>query len=125
MRLRKSGDLQATTFRYDANGNRINEHLPGPQGPALQGVNYGYDFENRLLRAQDYKGALPRGVADFAASADLAATHSLYLPNIAALDWQRQCAGPGDRSPGTCRRRGWRSHHHGVRRHRPEAGQAV
>ncbi len=51
-----SGDLQTTTFTYDANGNRINKEFPGPQGPKIQGTDYIYDPENRLVTAQDYQG---------------------------------------------------------------------
>ncbi len=51
-----SGDLQTTTFSYDANGNRINKEFPGPQGPKIQGTDYTYDPENRLVTAQDYQG---------------------------------------------------------------------
>lgn len=50
------GDLQTTTYSYDANGNRINEHFPGPQGPQVQGTDYVYDYENRLARALAYQG---------------------------------------------------------------------
>jgi RHS repeat-associated protein len=50
-----SGDLQAVTYTYDANGNRINKGFPGPQGPRVQGTDYSYDPENRLVRAQDYQ----------------------------------------------------------------------
>ena len=51
-----SGDLQTTTFDYDANGNRINKHFPGPQGPQVEGTDYRYDRENRLIEALDYQG---------------------------------------------------------------------
>ncbi|MBX3057673.1 MAG: RHS repeat-associated core domain-containing protein, partial [Anaerolineae bacterium] len=50
-----SGDLQTQTFSYDANGNRINKEFPGPQGPQIQGMDYAYDPENRLVAAQDYQ----------------------------------------------------------------------
>lgn len=50
------GDLQTTTYRYDANGNRVNEHFPGPQGPQVQGTDYAYDFENRMVQALAYQG---------------------------------------------------------------------
>lgn len=50
-----SGDLQTTTFIYDANGNRINKEFPGPQGPQIQGTDYRYDPENRLVEALDYQ----------------------------------------------------------------------
>lgn len=50
-----SGDLQTITFSYDANGNRINKEFPGPQGPQVQGTDYAYDPENRLVLAQDYQ----------------------------------------------------------------------
>lgn len=51
-----SGDLQATLFTYDANGNRINATWPGPQGPPTQGIDYRYTYENRLYQALDYQG---------------------------------------------------------------------
>lgn len=50
-----AGELQTTTFRYDANGNRINKEFPGPQGPRVQGTDYAYSPENRLVRAHDYQ----------------------------------------------------------------------
>lgn len=50
-----SGDLQTQTFSYDANGNRINKEFPGPQGPQIQGMDYVYDPENRLVVAQAYQ----------------------------------------------------------------------
>lgn len=50
-----AGELQTTTFRYDANGNRINKEFPGPQGPRIQGTDYAYDPENRLIEAHDYQ----------------------------------------------------------------------
>jgi RHS repeat-associated protein len=43
------------TFRYDANGNRISKEWDGPQAPPVQGVDYTYDPENRLIVAQDYQ----------------------------------------------------------------------
>ncbi|MCB0046665.1 MAG: hypothetical protein KDD92_14680 [Caldilineaceae bacterium] len=49
-------DLQAQLFTYDANGNRINETWPGPQGPPIQGTDYAYDYENRLIQALNYQG---------------------------------------------------------------------
>ncbi|WP_298814483.1 RHS repeat-associated core domain-containing protein, partial [uncultured Chloroflexus sp.] len=50
-----SGELQAVTYTYDANGNRINKEFPGPQGPRIQGTDYRYDAENRLIAVQDYQ----------------------------------------------------------------------
>lgn len=50
-----SGELQTVTYRYDANGNRINKEFPGPQGPRIQGSDYTYDPENRLVVVQDYQ----------------------------------------------------------------------
>ncbi|HOU15338.1 MAG TPA: RHS repeat-associated core domain-containing protein [Anaerolineae bacterium] len=49
------GELQTTTFRYDANGNRVNKEFPGPQRPRVQGTDYTYDPENRLIQAHDYQ----------------------------------------------------------------------
>ena len=79
----KSGDLQATTFRYDGNGNRINKQWPGPQGPAVQGVNYAYSYENLLQQAQDYQGTLRMGSAS--ATPDLLAANHIYLPAVSSL----------------------------------------
>lgn len=53
-----SGELQTVTYRYDANGNRVNKEFPGPQGPRVQGTDYRYDPENRLVVAQDYQQSL-------------------------------------------------------------------
>ncbi|MFV9505624.1 MAG: RHS repeat-associated core domain-containing protein [Oscillochloridaceae bacterium umkhey_bin13] len=50
-----SGELQTVTYSYDANGNRINKEFPGPQGPRIQGSDYRYDPENRLVVVQDYQ----------------------------------------------------------------------
>ncbi|PDV97794.1 RHS repeat-associated core domain-containing protein [Candidatus Chloroploca asiatica] len=50
-----SGELQTVTYTYDANGNRINKEFPGPQGPRIQGSDYRYDPENRLVVVQDYQ----------------------------------------------------------------------
>lgn len=50
-----SGELQTQTFDYDPNGNRINKEYPGPQGPRIQGTDYAYDPENRLIEALDYQ----------------------------------------------------------------------
>ncbi len=50
-----SGELQTVTYTYDANGNRINKEFPGPQGPRIQGTDYRYDAENRLIAVQDYQ----------------------------------------------------------------------
>lgn len=50
-----AGDLQATTFTYDANGNRTGKAFPGPSGPQMQGTDYAYDAENRLIEALDYQ----------------------------------------------------------------------
>ncbi|RRR75351.1 MAG: hypothetical protein EI684_04860 [Candidatus Viridilinea halotolerans] len=50
-----SGELQTVTYSYDANGNRINKEFPGPQGPRIQGSDYHYDPENRLVTVQDYQ----------------------------------------------------------------------
>lgn len=47
---------QTTTFEYDANGNRIRKQWPGPQGPQIQGTQYSYDPENRLIAALNYQG---------------------------------------------------------------------
>jgi len=47
--------LQTITFSYDDNGNRINKEYPGPQGPQIQGTDYQYDPENRLVEAWDYQ----------------------------------------------------------------------
>jgi len=44
-----------STFQYDANGNRINKQWDGPQGTPIQGVDYAYDPENRLISALDYQ----------------------------------------------------------------------
>ena len=48
-------EWQTQTFTYDANGNRINTEYPGPQGPRVQGVDYTYDPENRLIVNLDYQ----------------------------------------------------------------------
>ncbi|GAB4206675.1 MAG: hypothetical protein OHK0022_34000 [Roseiflexaceae bacterium] len=48
-------EIQTVTYSYDANGNRINKEFPGPQGPRVQGTDYTYDPENRLVVAQDYQ----------------------------------------------------------------------
>ena len=50
------GDLQTETFTYDGNGNRVSHEFPGPQGPKVQGTDYSYDYENRMLEALDYQG---------------------------------------------------------------------
>lgn len=50
-----NSDLQTETYTYDANGNRINKEYPGPQGPRVQGTDYTYDPENRLIVAWDYQ----------------------------------------------------------------------
>ena len=52
----QTGRLQTTTFSYDDNGNRLNRELPGPQGPQVQGTDYAYDDENRLVQVWDYQG---------------------------------------------------------------------
>ncbi|MBD3362702.1 hypothetical protein GF362_03215 [Candidatus Dojkabacteria bacterium] len=58
----KKNLLKTTTFRYDNNGNRINEQwtMPngrqtGSTGPAYQGFDFGYDPENRLTIAMNYQ----------------------------------------------------------------------
>lgn len=51
-RLLRAG---GTEYAYDANGNRIRSLRPGPQGPELQGVEYGYDHEDRLISAQAFQ----------------------------------------------------------------------
>lgn len=48
-------EWQSQTFTYDANGNRINTEHPGPQGPHVQGTDYTYDPENRLIVNLDYQ----------------------------------------------------------------------
>ncbi len=48
-------EWQTQTFTYDANGNRINTEYPGPQGPRVQGTDYTYDPENRLIVNWDYQ----------------------------------------------------------------------
>ncbi len=48
-------DRQAYVYTYDANGNRVNLHWPGPPGPNTQGLDYTYDRENRLIAAQAYQ----------------------------------------------------------------------
>lgn len=50
-----SGEMQTTAFTHDGNGNRINKEFPGPQGPQIQGTDYTFDGENRLVRALDYQ----------------------------------------------------------------------
>lgn len=51
----KTGELKATNYSYDLNGNRIGMAWPGPQGPKAQGTDYSYNFENLLTRALDYQ----------------------------------------------------------------------
>ena len=48
-------DAGTFTFAYDRNGNRINREWTGPQGPPIQGTDYTFDLENRLIAAQDYQ----------------------------------------------------------------------
>lgn len=48
-------EWQTQTFTYDANGNRINTEYPGPQGSRVQGTDYIYDPENRLIVNWDYQ----------------------------------------------------------------------
>lgn len=48
-------EWQTQTYSYDANGNRINTEYPGPQGPRVQGIDYTYDPENRLIVNWDYQ----------------------------------------------------------------------
>lgn len=50
-----NNEWQTTTYLYDANGNRVNKEFPGPQGPRVQGTDYTYDPENRLVVAHDYQ----------------------------------------------------------------------
>jgi YD repeat-containing protein len=52
----KNKNLKTITFDYDKNGNRVNKEFPGPNGPAIQGEDYTYDFENRLTSIQSYQG---------------------------------------------------------------------
>jgi RHS repeat-associated protein len=47
----------AYDFKYDANGNRIDELIKDETG-VERGVRYDYDFENRLLVAQEYQGEI-------------------------------------------------------------------
>lgn len=51
----QTGELKATTYAYDLNGNRIGMAWPGPQGPHTQGVDYRFDYENMLTQALDYQ----------------------------------------------------------------------
>ena len=48
--------VEAQTYRYDANGNRVNRVRLGHGESDIQGVDYTYDPENRLVTAQDYYG---------------------------------------------------------------------
>ncbi len=51
----ETGELKATTYTYDANGNRIGMAWPGPQGPQTQGTDYTYNYENLLTQGLDYQ----------------------------------------------------------------------
>lgn len=51
----QTGEVKATNFDYDANGNRVGVMWPGPQGPHTQGADYAYNFENLLTQALDYQ----------------------------------------------------------------------
>lgn len=46
--------VEAQTYTYDANGNRVNHTRLGHDESDIQGVDYAYDPENRLVAAQDY-----------------------------------------------------------------------
>ena len=46
--------VEAQTYTYDANGNRVNRVRLGHGESDIQGVDYAYDPENRLVTAQDY-----------------------------------------------------------------------
>ena len=46
--------VEAQTYTYDANGNRVNRVRLGHGESDIQGVDYAYDAENRLVTAQDY-----------------------------------------------------------------------
>ena len=48
--------VEAQTYTYDANGNRVNRVRLGHGESDIQGVDYAYDPENRLVTAQDYYG---------------------------------------------------------------------
>ena len=48
--------VEAQTYIYDANGNRVNRVRLGHGESDIQGVDYAYDAENRLVTAQDYYG---------------------------------------------------------------------
>ena len=48
--------VEAQTYSYDANGNRVNRTRLGHDESDIQGVDYAYDPENRLVTAQDYYG---------------------------------------------------------------------
>ena len=54
--LRTIRIVEAQTYRYDANGNRVNRVRLGHGESDIQGVDYTYDPENRLVTAQDYYG---------------------------------------------------------------------
>ena len=54
--LRAIRIVEAQTYRYDANGNRVNRVRLGHEESDIQGVDYTYDPENRLVTAQDYYG---------------------------------------------------------------------
>lgn len=75
------GVLQTEIFAYDANGNRINNQFPGPQGPQIQGTDYTYDYENRLLRALDYQGNRQARVTS-ASAATSSLSNQVFLPSI-------------------------------------------
>jgi RHS repeat-associated protein len=82
-----SGDLQTQTFTYDDNGNRINKEFPGPQGPQIQGTDYSYDPENRLVVAQDYQmnqqgNRVDRGVTELDYDGNGRRLVKAYNPNL-------------------------------------------
>jgi RHS repeat-associated protein len=51
-RLLRAGDAY---YDYDANGNRVRATWSGPSGPPVQGFDYAYDHEDRLVAARAFQ----------------------------------------------------------------------